>query len=75
MSQRCNGIPDCKDNFDEKNCNMIIIDKQLYQKEIPPLSKAEEKVKVLVNVSIIAIESFNEIEMVFKTKFSMNLKW
>jgi hypothetical protein len=75
MSQRCNGISDCKDNFDETNCNKIIIDQQLYQKEIPRLSKVDDRVKVLVNVSIFAIEGFNEIDMKFRIKFSLGLKW
>ena len=75
MSQRCNGISNCKDNFDETNCNMIIIDQQLYQKEIPPRSKDNDRLNILVNVSIFAIEGFNEIDMKFRIKFFLSLKW
>jgi hypothetical protein len=75
MSQRCNGISDCKDNFDETNCNMIFIDQKFYQKEIPPLTKHEHKVNILVSVSIFAIEGFNEIDMKYRIKFSLSLNW
>jgi hypothetical protein len=49
---------------------MIFIDKQLYYKETPPLSEDDAKTKVLVNVSILAIEDPNEINMKFRIKFS-----
>ncbi len=75
MSNRCNGISDCKDSFDETNCNIIFIDQHLYQKEIPPLSKIDDRVDILVNVSIHAIEGFDEIDMMFRIKFSLSLKW
>jgi hypothetical protein len=75
MSYRCNGISECEKDFDETNCNMIFIDKQLYHKEIPPISKTDDKVKILVSVAIFAIEGLNEIEMKFKIKFSLSLKW
>jgi hypothetical protein len=75
MSQRCNGIPDCKGNFDETNCNMILIDQQLYQKEIPPLIKYKHKINIKVSVSILAIEGFNEIDMTYRIKFSFMLMW
>jgi hypothetical protein len=75
MSHRCDGISNCKDNFDEINCNMIIIDQQLYQKEIPPRSKDNYRMDILVNVSILAIEGFNEIDMKFRIKFFLSLKW
>ena len=75
MSKRCNGISNCKDNFDETNCEMISIDKQLYYKEIPPLNEDKIKTNISVKVSIHAIEGINEIEMKFRIKFSLSLKW
>ncbi len=75
MSHRCNGVSNCNDNFDETNCNMILIDKQLYYKETPPLSEDDAKTKVLVNVSIFAIDDPNEIDMKFRIKFSLSLQW
>jgi len=75
MSHRCNGIPDCKDNFDETNCKMIFIDEQLYYKETPPISQYDKKVDILVSVAILAIEGFNEIDMKSRIKFYLSLKW
>ncbi len=53
----------------------MFVDKKLYFKEIPPISTDVEKETILVNVSIFAIEGFNEIEMKFRIKFSLSLKW
>jgi len=75
MSKRCNGISNCKDSFDETHCDIIFIDKQLYYKETPPLSEDDAKTKVLVNVSILAVEDPNEINMKFRIKFSLSLQW
>ena len=54
---------------------MILIDKQLYYKETPPLSTYNKKVDILVSVAIFAIEGFNEIDMKYRIKFSLSLKW
>jgi hypothetical protein len=75
MDHPCNGISDCANNFDETNCNMILIDKRLYYKETPPLSTYDNKVDILVSVAIFAIEGFNEIDMKYRIKFSLSLKW
>jgi hypothetical protein len=54
---------------------MINIDKHLYYKETPPLMKYDDKVKILVSVSIFAVEGFYEIDMQYRIAFSLSLKW
>jgi hypothetical protein len=75
MSHLCNGISDCTENFDETYCNMIVIDEQLYYKETPPITQYDKKVNISVSVAVFAIEGFNEIDMKFRIKFSLSLKW
>ncbi len=75
MSKRCNGASDCKDGFDETNCQTVGIDKQLYNKEFPPLKEDVSKTEILVNVSISSIEGFNEIDMTFRIKFELCIMW
>ena len=54
---------------------MIVIDKQLYYKETPPLMNYDNKVKILISVSIFAVEGFYEIDMKYRIAFSLSLKW
>jgi hypothetical protein len=75
MSKRCDSAADCSDYFDETNCNMVIIDKQLYRKEFPPIQRDGSKTRLKVNTTIYSVGSFNEIEMTFKMKFSIGLLW
>jgi hypothetical protein len=75
MSKRCNGASDCIGGFDETNCETVDIDEQLYYKEFPPLNEDDSKTHLLVNVSIVSIESFNEIDMSFRIKFTLSIEW
>ena len=54
---------------------MIVIDEQLYYKETPPITQYDKKVNISVSVAVFAIEGFNEIDMKFRIKFSLSLKW
>ena len=75
MSKRCNGASDCMDSFDETNCKTVVINKQLYNKEFPPLKEDESKTEIMINISISSIEGFNEIDMAFRIKFELCIMW
>ena len=75
MSKRCNGASDCMDSFDETNCKTVVINKQLYNKEFPPLKEDESKTEIMINISISSIEGFNEIDMTFRIKFELCIMW
>jgi hypothetical protein len=75
MSKRCNGASDCKDRFDETNCQTVGIDKQFYNKEYPPLNEDNGKAEININISISSIEGFNEVDMTFKIKFKLSIQW
>ena len=59
---RCDQTEDCEDGSDEKNCNVVVIDKSTYLKDkYPPPIKDNER--VLVNVSV-QIEKILNIDQV-----------
>ena len=75
MWKRCNGVADCDSNFDEINCNLILIDERLYQKVYPPNEVDGSETKVNVSLSIVSIGNFQELDMTFGVKFLIQLKW
>ncbi len=75
IQQRCNGALDCEDKFDEINCEIVQIDKKLYYKENPPLNRDGHRTNVTINITVISVGTFNEIEMTFKAKFDIFLEW
>ena len=68
-------MADCDDKFDELNCAVVIIDKDLYQKNRPPGIKETLQTNVDIAFEIVSIDYFDEIEMTFSIKFKVELKW
>ena len=75
IEKRCDGVADCKDYFDENNCEMVIIDKNRYQKEYPPLQADGTETIIKITVDLLSIGSFEEIAMTFSVKFYIMLEW
>ena len=64
MEERCNQIPDCRDESDEKECQLIIL-KDSYNKNIPPIARAKDGSAIPADVSIsITLMKVVEIEEV-----------
>ena len=40
MDVRCNQLPDCRDESDERNCNILVL-KDGYNKEVPPVNSSD----------------------------------
>jgi len=57
------------------SCEMVQMNKNLYQKEHPPLSKETHKTEVMVNITVFIIENFNEMELKFDAKFIVQMEW
>ena len=74
MEKRCDGAADCFNDFDEKNCRMVIPNEQLYRKEYPPLGK-DRNIQVLADVTLLDIANVDEIQEAFSVKFSILLQW
>jgi hypothetical protein len=75
LEKRCDGVADCDDKFDEMNCAVVIIDRDLYQKNRPPGINETLQTNVDIDFEIISIDYFDEIEMMFSIKFKVELKW
>jgi hypothetical protein len=68
-------VADCDEKFDEMNCEVVIIDRDLYQKNRPPGIKETLQTYVDNDFEIFSIDYFDEIEMTFSIKFKVELKW
>ncbi len=75
MGKRCNGGADCDDRLDERHCEMVIIPADIYKKEYPPTKKETPHTDVKVEITMFSVDNFNEIEMTFTAKFSVELHW
>jgi hypothetical protein len=75
LDQRCDGVPDCFDNFDEQNCNIFTTDSQNYRKELAPHERNYHMTNVWINIIIYSISSIDETDMTFTAKFSIELDW
>ena len=78
VEDRCNGILECTDGTDEDNCHILSFNEGSYKQEYPPIIEAEsgsQPLQINVSIWIFAIEQVMEIDMRFKTKFSLSMEW
>jgi len=74
LGKRCNGLSDCEDSSDEKNCNLILTNDD-YQLENAPKTLEGNAINVNVSFTIFELNAFHEISMSFRAKFSVKLMW
>ena len=74
MSDRCDGIYQCLDKSDEDDCNLITINKEIYNKDYPPRIEGSP-LEVKVYVIIVAIQGIKELKMSFNSKLTLALEW
>jgi hypothetical protein len=51
LSNRCNEKHDCKDDSDEIDCEVVMVDKKLYHKEYPAIAKERDVTKVSIDAN------------------------
>ena len=80
MERRCDQVIHCRDNSDEKNCNLLVFkEAESYNKKVPPFSlDAEETitpVKVKVSTSLMNVLAISEFSHTIDLKLGITLKW
>lgn len=74
FSQRCDTKFNCRDSSDEFHCHYVIF-QTLYAKEIAPMDKDSNDLKIFMNVSILDIPYIDTYEMKFTVSFILRLRW
>ena len=76
--ERCNQEPDCRDESDEMGCKLIIL-KESYNKNIPPITKEIGKKALPANVSIsitlMKVVEIEETDHSIHLQFQISLTW
>ena len=69
MEERCNQVPDCRDESDEKGCKVIIL-KDGYNKNIPPIPA-----NVNISITLMKIVEIEEVDHSIHLQFQISLQW
>jgi hypothetical protein len=68
-------VPDCKNGFDEKNCDLFVADNENYRKELEPHQRKDQRTNIWINIRIFSLSSIDETNMMFSVKFLIELEW
>ena len=79
MDKRCNQVPNCKDESDERGCQLVVVN-EWYNRKVPPItvnSSDESIIPVPVNISIDLLKVIDMEEQDHKIylQFQITLEW
>ena len=80
MKQRCDQLPDCRDESDEMGCQLVVV-KDGYNRNIPPISSVSATdrtvvpVPVHISINLLKIVSMEEVQHKIDFKFLIILEW
>ena len=74
VDERCNQMPNCRDESDEKNCQILVL-KQGYNKNVPPINSDNPAVDVSVSIDLLALVDIGEPDYSIEIQFEIMLKW
>ena len=74
MSGRCDEISQCLDKTDEDDCNLITINKEVYNKAYPPRVEGG-LLDVKADIIVVAIRNIKELDMTFNSKITLSMEW
>ena len=78
MEQRCNQVPDCRDESDEENCRILML-KMNYNMKVPPIVPTWggdfNKTQVEISIMLLKIVSMNEVQNTINFQFGISLQW
>ena len=73
MDKRCNQLPDCRDESDEKSCRILLV-RDGYNKKIPPYV-LDDPVDVSVSIELLRLVAINEEDYSIDIQFEISLLW
>ena len=78
MEERCNQVPNCRDESDEQGCKVIVL-KDGYNKNIPPIGRTKDGRSIAANVSIsitlMKVVEIEERDHSIHLQFEINMQW
>ena len=77
IEQRCDQLPDCRDQSDEQSCNILIL-KEGYNKNVVPVRSNQgkkEMVNVSISIDLLKLVDIKEKDYSIKIQFSITLDW
>ena len=75
LGERCNGVPDCKDETDELRCTVAEIGSSYNKNLAPPGAGNISKVPVHINITIYSFGTFDIIKSTFSLELSISMTW
>ena len=80
MQKRCDQLPQCEDQSDEQNCEVLVL-QHGYNRKVPPHSvrpkrnSEEERLPVNVSLTLQKVIAIEEVDYSISFKFKITLKW
>ena len=77
MEQRCNQLPECRDNSDENNCSVLVLSEG-YNKNVPPISVnngIKKMVNMYVSIELSKVVDIDEVDYSVEMQISITLRW
>ena len=78
MKERCNQVPDCRDESDENGCQLIVF-KNNYNKNIPPIGRkgggGSVPAEVSISITLMKVVEIEERDHSIHLQFEINLEW
>ena len=78
MEERCNQIPNCRDESDEVDCKLLFLE-PTYNKKVPPIIPTGEnnfiEVQVGISINLLKIVSMEEVQHKISLQFEITLEW
>ena len=80
MEQRCNQLPECADESDEIDCQLMVLKKE-YNQNVPPITAVSTTnftvvpVPVQISLTLMKIVSIQEVDHMITLQFEIVLEW
>ena len=74
MDQRCNQLPECRDESDERNCNILVL-KDGYNRKVPPINSNDPAVNVSVSINLLKLVDIDEDDYSIEIQFQITMIW